>query len=302
MIDPITMSVLSALAPPAYSMVCSVPTAPVQDAAKAADRVDEIIAEHQEKYQEWVRRYRSAETDEDRQAVFEQGIPSAAEYFDELREIAVDNKGTEAAGKAAAWVLQNNRGTMPGQPDPGAWAIDVLLADFMDTQYITDVPMMLSGLTTKNAQALDRIRKEAPSERARALASYNRGSQLLTMSKVAREIAEPGSAGDPYLQGDMRTMDDEMRSHLAQEGMSEKYRKLGEELLELCTEEYGDVEMYPGFELSVADRAKGELFEQRNLQIGMVAPDITGTDAEGVEFKLSDYRGQVVLLDFWGFW
>ncbi len=29
------------------------------------------------------------------------------------------------------------------------------------------------------------------------------------------------------------------------------------------------------------------------------APEIQGIDADGVSFKLSDYRGQVVLLDFW---
>lgn len=33
--------------------------------------------------------------------------------------------------------------------------------------------------------------------------------------------------------------------------------------------------------------------------IGHLAPDIEGTDIDGVPFKLSDYRGKVVLLDFW---
>ena len=35
---------------------------------------------------------------------------------------------------------------------------------------------------------------------------------------------------------------------------------------------------------------------------GNVAPDFTTQDADGVAFKLSDYRGKVVVLDFWGFW
>ncbi|HEY7328670.1 MAG TPA: hypothetical protein VH592_13580 [Gemmataceae bacterium] len=30
-----------------------------------------------------------------------------------------------------------------------------------------------------------------------------------------------------------------------------------------------------------------------------VAPDIVGVDADGEKFHLSDYRGKVVLLDFW---
>jgi len=38
------------------------------------------------------------------------------------------------------------------------------------------------------------------------------------------------------------------------------------------------------------------------LEIGQVAPDIVGRDVDGVEFKLSDYRGKVVVVDFWGDW
>ncbi len=48
--------------------------------------------------------------------------------------------------------------------------------------------------------------------------------------------------------------------------------------------------------------ADAELFELEHLQIGMVAPEIEGVDEDGVPFKLSDYRGKVVALDFWGFW
>jgi hypothetical protein len=36
--------------------------------------------------------------------------------------------------------------------------------------------------------------------------------------------------------------------------------------------------------------------------VGHVVPDITAEDTDGKEFKLSDYRGKVVLLDFWGHW
>ena len=35
---------------------------------------------------------------------------------------------------------------------------------------------------------------------------------------------------------------------------------------------------------------------------GRAAPEIEGQDLDGVRFKLSDYRGKVVVLDFWGNW
>ena len=37
-------------------------------------------------------------------------------------------------------------------------------------------------------------------------------------------------------------------------------------------------------------------------QPGKTAPDIEGEDIDGKKFKLSDYRGKVVVLDFWGNW
>jgi hypothetical protein len=50
------------------------------------------------------------------------------------------------------------------------------------------------------------------------------------------------------------------------------------------------------------DEAKEALAEVQKLAIGTAAPEIDGIDVDGVKFKLSDYRGKVVLLDFWGFW
>jgi len=54
--------------------------------------------------------------------------------------------------------------------------------------------------------------------------------------------------------------------------------------------------------LAFGDVAKSAIFEIQHLSIGKVAPDIVGEDTEGVKFKLSEYRGKVVMLSFWGTW
>ena len=59
-------------------------------------------------------------------------------------------------------------------------------------------------------------------------------------------------------------------------------------------------EEYPGNPL--AGQAESRLFQLRYLRVGKPVADFTTEDVDGVEFKLSDYRGKVVLLDFWGFW
>jgi cytochrome oxidase Cu insertion factor (SCO1/SenC/PrrC family) len=51
-----------------------------------------------------------------------------------------------------------------------------------------------------------------------------------------------------------------------------------------------------------AERAENGIFELEHLAIGKVAPDFEATDQDGKKFELSDYRGKVVVLDFWGFW
>ncbi|MBI5362535.1 MAG: hypothetical protein HZA53_05100 [Planctomycetes bacterium] len=48
--------------------------------------------------------------------------------------------------------------------------------------------------------------------------------------------------------------------------------------------------------------ARGFVNRVENLVEGKPVLDFTTKDVEDVEFKLSDYRGKVVLLDFWGFW
>jgi hypothetical protein len=39
-----------------------------------------------------------------------------------------------------------------------------------------------------------------------------------------------------------------------------------------------------------------------SYEVGGTPPDFEAKDVDGASFKLSDYRGKVVMLDFWGFW
>ncbi len=71
-----------------------------------------------------------------------------------------------------------------------------------------------------------------------------------------------------------------------------KLLKEAEDLFDKIVKKYADVE-------GLVESAKSELFEIRNLAIGKEAPDFSGEDSDGKKFKLSDYRGKVVLLDFW---
>lgn len=79
-----------------------------------------------------------------------------------------------------------------------------------------------------------------------------------------------------------------------------KNSKEAEALYRVVVEKYADVPN--GDRGTLGDRAKAALTDMRRLAIGAVAPEIEGEDVAGRSFKLSDYRGKVVVLDFWGHW
>lgn len=70
-----------------------------------------------------------------------------------------------------------------------------------------------------------------------------------------------------------------------------------ESVFEQAAEEYGDVEL--PYNEKIGEIAKKELFAIRHLAIGKEVAEIEGPDQDGIRFKLSDYRGKVVLLYLW---
>jgi hypothetical protein len=131
------------------------------------------------------------------------------------------------------------------------------------------------------------LRKEVRALACLALAHFlsNRSLKLDLVRgdpKLAREFAD--LYGEDYLEGLRRQ--DRAKATLEAEA-----------LLVRATRDYGDVKLPNGE--TVAKKAEPELFGLRHLSVGKVAPDIEGQDQDGVKFKLSDYRGKVVLLDFW---
>ncbi|MBL8753561.1 MAG: hypothetical protein JNK15_09690 [Planctomycetes bacterium] len=72
-----------------------------------------------------------------------------------------------------------------------------------------------------------------------------------------------------------------------------EYGKAKAELLDIA-KLAGNAELTQQIDDAIGTREK--------FGIGVTAPDIAGEDLDGVAFKLSDYKGKVVFLDFWGDW
>ena len=123
---------------------------------------------------------------------------------------------------------------------------------------------------------------------ARSLADRADAAQLL------RQL--PALADHPFLKDQaeslafLRTIDPEATARQA------------EEIYERLHKDYADVRRYESQPDKLGEIVQRELFALRNLVIGKTAPDIDGTDLDGRKFRLSDYRGKVVLLVFCGYW
>ncbi len=140
----------------------------------------------------------------------------------------------------------------------------------MKVDRLTQLCQTLSYSAGKGSDALLRSLLEKDARRD------VQGVACLTLGKVLKQRADQLPATD--------------KSSAALRAESEK-------LLERAQEKYGDVKMsYYG---TVGSKAKAELFDLRNLSVGKVAPNVEGIDQDGQKFKLSDYRGKVVFLDFW---
>lgn len=76
---------------------------------------------------------------------------------------------------------------------------------------------------------------------------------------------------------------------------AEQYKAIVEKL----NAEHADLEVRGR---KVAAMMKATVEAKEKLAIGKPAPEIIGKDADGNEMKLSDYKGKIVVLDFWGDW
>ncbi len=74
-------------------------------------------------------------------------------------------------------------------------------------------------------------------------------------------------------------------------------------LLKRVIADFGEIPLPDGSRYqTIADYAGAELRGRHELAIGKPAPEIEGCDYEGKPFRLSDYRGKIVLLTFSGNW
>ena len=254
-----------------------------------------------EQYQAILKDYQKAAgggdgTDEGRRkliARLDQLRPALAQRYLDLAEQHPTDPVAVDALIQAIWVVNNNAFPAGGKGSPGARAMSLLLRDHLRSDKLGPICLRINASFRKEREVFLRtLVEKSPHKDVRGLACLalaqflNNRMQRLDQIKEQPELAREYEArfGKEFL------------AELQRQDRARVGREV-ETLLEQAGKEYGDVKI--PYEGTVAQKVKAELFEFRHLLVGKEAPDIEGVDQDSKRFKLSDYKGQVVLLDFW---
>jgi len=150
-----------------------------------------------------------------------------------------------------------------------------------------------SGIPSKGAaDFLDAIIAKSNNKHVKAhaeLAKVDLGGSLLRFGNLLK--SNPQFA-DAY--PEIAEMFKAKSDSLSEEGFKKQY--------EMLVEKYGDVKYRRSTVKDFAMKKIKAIEIRARVKVGKVAPEIEGPDMDGTKFKLSDYRGKVVMLDFWGDW
>jgi peroxiredoxin len=186
------------------------------------------------------------------------------------RELGDDPEAGDAVVDALTWVVLN----CPQSPQ-GREAVERLMDGSIRSARMSDVCLQLDAEESPIAEPVFRaVLASSPHPLARARSALGLARSLRRRSEQV--APSPGTAVPPEV--------------LASEA---------ECLYEEAVAKYGDLRVG---EATLAELAEPELFELRNLGIGHRAPEIDGPDLRGEPMALSDFRGKVVVLEFWGHW
>lgn len=237
-------------------------TATDQDLAEV---VETAITAYDEAYAAWAKRMRAANEDERRELYAER--PDGEATANRMIELVKDEKGSDTQWRALSWALSSVQSS----------AVSKKVR-----------PMMLEHFANKDELGALIWRMDGGEDVRRFLQAVAAKSESPAVRGPAM-FAEAGMITNELQNG---SLDAEQTKQAEVDAV-----RL---LTALAAPEYADIVLYR--DVTLGKSAASALFELQNLAPGKVAPDIEAEDIDGTPFKLSDYRGKVVMLDFWGDW
>ncbi len=217
-----------------------------------------------------------------------------AKVADKFLALAEKNPKDAVAVDALLWVLSNVLRPSGDKENARTKAVALLLRDHAQSNLIGPVCGLLTMLDKESESVLRTLLEKNPHRDVQGQACLALGQLLNNRLIWLRTYKDRLGIAKAY---EMSVGKDHLKEVEAQAAATDV--KEAESLFERAVRKYADVRI-PLYG-TVGEKAKSELFEIRNLKVGQMAPEIEGDDQHGQQLKLSDYRGKVVLLDFFSF-
>lgn len=233
---------------------------------------------------------KEAKTPQQQQKLFQEKYPRPDKFAPRFMELAEKNPKDPVAVDALAWVVSHGGGQR-------AKAVQILLRDHVQSEKMASVcPALAFALDTESSQFLHAVLEKNKHRPAQAQACLALAKQAENRMRLAQRFKDQPDRLKPY----ERLMGKETVEKLIK-AKPEELSKDAEVLYERVAKDFANVADEKGNKLGAL--AKDKLEALRNpIVVGKPAPEIAAEDTDGKKFKLSDYRGKVVLLDFWGNW
>lgn len=262
------------------------------DDKKAVDpksQLEALTKSFDQKMMEWQSGFAGLETEEEQRAHF-QNQPNPEETATEIMALAA--KHHEIGLDAVLWVMQNRV-----QGEPHKRALAMIKDHYLNKEEILPLIWGMSyGMDPTSGEILEKIVAESTVDSLKGVAHYSLAKSLLGKIEMAQYVV---AASPEELEGMIEYFGEEVCAELKNlDAVAITAR--AEKLLDKVSTTYSTIPSERGGTLG--DMASRELFSIRNLSVGKTAPEIEGEDLFGTTFKLSDYRGKVIFLDFWGDW
>lgn len=262
-----------------------------KDAPKTAkERYAAIQKDRSEAMQAFSKAYAKAKTPKEKGKLFSELYPKPEKYAKRYLQVAKDHPDDPVAVKALREVLTLQRSGAPFKE-----ALAILGRRHVKSKEMGQVCQRLIYAPSPATETLlRRVLKENPHHDVQGMACYSLARYLKQLARMAEYLKS-----QPNVAAGLKNAYGEEFLASVKKLKPADVQKETEQLFERVVKEYGDVKTFRG---TLKKAAAGNLYEIRYLSVGKVAPEIEGEDIDGVKFKLSDYRGKVVLLDFWGDW
>jgi hypothetical protein len=217
-------------------------------------------------------------------------VGGAKQFAPRFFDLAEKHPKDPVAVDALVWILTKRR----SQPE-ATRALELLGTHHLNSPALEPACRSIARVPATAAETLlRRVLEKSTHAAVRGQACYYLAYLLERQSSVVDQLKANPDLTERVLQ----YYGKEYGKHLMRLDHAKLNGKL-EKVYALMAKSYADVQV--GDE-NIGDFALAALFRIRNLSQGRVAAEITGEDIFGKEFKLSDYRGKVVLLTFWGHW